>query len=164
MTLTPGKATEERRRRSRSNERHEKASRTDKRRRDSSPRTENTKNAGDAKKSDSRSAKESGNAPKFQGPEFGMIARKEIEKIQIEIRRNLPDKSSKRSPIRRTIADPENFVVPRREGWFKKNAQGTLTKGIAQYGWPPSFSYFCLIRRDYSVRTESLGSIGMAIT
>ena len=114
--ISQKRATDERRRRSRSTERHRKTSQSDFRRRSASPRFENLKITADAKKPSSRSAKEVENLPEFRGPELGPLSRKEFKKIQIEIRRNLPQKSSRRSPLRRTVADPERLVVPRRQG------------------------------------------------
>ena len=57
------------------------------------------------------------NLPIFRGPELDPASVKELKKIQIEIRRNLPEKSGRsRSPIRRNISDPENLFVPRKPG------------------------------------------------
>jgi len=57
------------------------------------------------------------NLPIFRGPELDPASVKELKKIQIEIRRNLPEKSGRsRSPIRRNISDPEKLFVPRKPG------------------------------------------------
>ena len=59
------------------------------------------------------------NLPIFRGPELDPVSRKEFKKIQIEIRRNLPESgnaSKSRSPVRRDIDNPDRLYVPRKSG------------------------------------------------
>ena len=57
------------------------------------------------------------NLPIFRGPELDPVSRKEFKKIQIEIRRNLPESMSPSpSPVKRDIANPDKLYVPRKSG------------------------------------------------
>lgn len=52
----------------------------------------------------------------FQGAEENNIEVKELRKIQIDIRRSIPEHRVSKSPIRREINQPEKVTFSRRKG------------------------------------------------
>ena len=49
----------------------------------------------------------------FRGPEEGEIDTKDLKRIQIDIRRNIPENKIKDGPVTRELGDPLRFVLPR---------------------------------------------------
>merc|ERR1712029_173394 len=49
----------------------------------------------------------------FRGPEHGDIDTKDLKKIQIDIRRNIPENKTDDGPVIRDLGDPLRLVLPR---------------------------------------------------
>ena len=56
----------------------------------------------------------SGDWAVFRGPEMGKIDNRELKKIQIDIRRNIPEHKIRDVPVVRGLLDPLKLVIPRR--------------------------------------------------
>merc|ERR1712142_525058 len=55
----------------------------------------------------------SGDWAVFRGPEMDKIDSRELKKIQIDIRRNIPDHKKRDGPVIRSLDDPLKLEIPR---------------------------------------------------
>lgn len=62
----------------------------------------------------------SGDWSVFRGPEMDKIDGRELRKIQIDIRRNIPKKEVREGPVIRQLEDPLQLMIPRRSAEGKK--------------------------------------------